>query len=682
MISDTIKKETIRFPNHNAATFILPSAQSQAEDIVDALALPAYNALILIIGGADNIDKELIPKLTQLFSRGIARAAAKANAAIIDGGTQSGVMSLMGEGVASRGYKSILIGVAPKGLVEYPGSTVKGTSLEPNHSHFVLVEGNTWGAETAMLFNIVNKLRVKPAETAANAHQNKQDVAMPDSKLPAVTILVGGGKVSKTEVLRAVRQNITLIVAEGSGGLADEIFSAWQNKATLPDDPVMAEIIADGKIHFHSLNNSVACMEGLIAREFDVDKVLMQAWETFSDYDYNAIEQERIFDWLQKLIIAIGVIGTALVVVEQVWAPRAQSDPNGPYDLLKSSELFQHKFYAWWIVNHLVILIPILLTILVTAVARFKQGTKWLLLRAGAESIKREIYRYRSRALDYTTNAEQQLSLKLEDITRRTMRTEVNLSALKPYNKGKGFPPYMYAAQGGDDGFSFLSPDRYVEVRLTDQYNYYKKKAITYEKQLKSFYWLTFIIGGLGTYLAAIEKQAWIALTTSLVAAIGTYLGYRQTESTLIKYNQAATDLSNINLWWNALPTEDQAKQENIDSLVQHTEQVLQSELSGWIQQMQNALAELRKNQEQKPEKEESKGPEGAASRSDTKKVSAETDNDGNASGIKKDEIISGTDNEESEPMEEPRENTEQPVSNAEKEILEAKKEATATVDY
>ena len=50
---------------------------------------------------------------------------------------------------------------------------------------------------------------------------------------------------------------------------------------------------------------------------------------------------------------------------------------------------------------------------------------------------------------------------------------------------------------------------------------------------------------------------------------------------------------------------EEQSRQENIDSLVEHTEQVLESELDGWGQQMQNALAELRKDQGPTTEKEE-----------------------------------------------------------------------------
>lgn len=618
MAANLIETRSISFQNNNEALAVSVAARGKVEDAASALNLKTYKAVIVIIGGADGVDEKLRPRLTQLFGRGVARAAADANALIVDGGVQGGVMSLMGEGVAGRGYKSPLVGVAPADKVTYPGGPAEGVQLEPNHTHFVLVNGDGWGSATAAMFKLAAELSGKPAGAGGpERERRKQESSKAAVKVPALAVLAGGGTDAKEGVLRSVRQNIPLIVIEGSGGLADEIAAAWRKKDEMTDDPVMAEIVADGEINLHSLANSVKGIERLIIRELGVDKVLMQAWEVFADYDHNANLQQKRFSVLQFSILLLGVLGTALAIIQQIYAPQNHDthellpvtlSPAPPPDPSGKPDPFAHG-YQWWLLRHSLIILPILLTVLVTAANRFKQGNKWMLLRAGAESIKREIYRYRARAMYYKTNAEQQLSQKLEDITRRTMRTEVNLSALKPYDKDKGFPPYMYASQGGDDGFSYLTPDRYVEVRLGDQLSYFQRKAVKLERQLKALYWMTFIIGGLGAYLAAVEEQAWIALTTATVAAIGTYLGYRQTESTLTKYNQAATDLSNVKAWWNALSAEEQSLQSNIDSLVEHTEQVLQTELDGWVQQMQNALAELRKGQEPGEDTEEQREP-------------------------------------------------------------------------
>ncbi len=577
-MSEEIKKATIRFPNDNEAVAVSPPPATQAEEILKALAIPPYKALILIIGGADSVDEKLKPRLIQLFSRGIARAAASASAVIIDGGTQSGVMEMMGQGVADRGFQASLIGVAPAGLVTYPGSEANAdTHLDPNHSHFVLVDGNVWGSELPTIFNLAKALM---------------------SKAPGVVILASGGANAGNELIHAVRQNLKVIVVEGSGGLADEVAAACKQKPTLPEDPMMAEIIADGRIEIHLLTNSVKGAERLIIRELGGDDVLMQAWEHFADYDLNAGLQQKRSDRLQKAIIIIGLLGTALALIRQVTHPGSAPPKNiGPVN------------YAdfWWYVYYVLILVPITLTILISAANKFKQGSKWLLLRASAETIKREIYQYRARAAYYKEDGklpspEQRLSQKVEDVTRRAMQTEVNTSGLQPYEKDRPLPP-KYAALEGDDGFSVLTPDRYVEVRLEDQLNYFKKTALKLERQLKLFQWLILIIGGIGTFLAAINQQVWIALTTAAAAAITTFLGYRQTESSLMKYNQAKTDLDNVKAWWTALSAEEQANQDNVDLLVDHTELVLKSELDGWVQQMQNALAELRKDQPTAAEK-------------------------------------------------------------------------------
>jgi hypothetical protein len=601
-----VTTQDIVFANNRSAKAALADAGAQAPDIIAALGIKSFQAVLLLIGGADSIAPQLEPKLIQLFGRGVARAAATVQSVIVDGGTAAGVMAMMGQGVADRGYKSSLIGVVPNALVQYPGSTGSGTTpLDPNHSHFVLVDGNAWGNETRMIFRLVDELK---------------------KNVPAVVLVVGGGAISRNEVLLAVRQNLPLIVVDGSGGFADEIAAAWKARPDLPDEPVMAEIIADGNIAIHQVSDPVKGIERMIVSELGGDNVLMQAWTRFADYDLNATLQENRFERLQFAIIVIGVAGTALALIKQV------KNPDGVILTTWKDWWFYRpwsgsakppQWIGWWLSYYVLIMLPIVITILISAANRFKQGNKWLLLRSGAEAIKREIFRYRARAGDYKEvfstapppapapgvsaapplpTPEQVLAQRVEDVTRRVMQTEVNSTSLIPYDKRKGFPPDVFVAECGDDGLSVLTPDRYVQARLVDQLRYYRRKAVEHERKLKVIQWTIFIIGGVGTLLAAVNRQVWIALTTTLTAALTTYLSYRQTESTLMKYNQAATDLDNVRSWWTALPAADQTKQANVDVLVDHTERVLQSEMDGWVQQMQNALAELRKGQEKAPE--------------------------------------------------------------------------------
>ena len=311
--------------------------------------------------------------------------------------------------------------------------------------------------------------------------------------------------------------------------------------------------------------------------------VLKLAWERFALYDENAKGQQKGSNKLQVAILAIGVLGTLLALTQSTLRTASVAD--------KLTWLDQALHYV-------IVIIPITLAILVSATNRFKQGDKWILLRAGAEATKREIYRFRARAGIYRnserarTSCEAKLSSKVQSISRRLMQTEVNLSALHPYEGP--IPPEMYGAEAEDDGLSFLTPDRYITIRLADQLNYYRGKTVKLDRQLKLLQWLAYIIGGVGTFLAAVGLELWIALTTALVAACTTFLEYRQVENTLRNYNQAATDLANLRGWWTTLSPEEQEDLDKVNRLVMNTESVLQRELGGWVESMEDALADLR----------------------------------------------------------------------------------------
>jgi Tfp pilus assembly protein PilV len=110
--------------------------------------------------------------------------------------------------------------------------------------------------------------------------------------------------------------------------------------------------------------------------------------------------------------------------------------------------------------------------------------------------------------------------------------------------------------------------------------------------------------GGVGTLLAAVGAELWVALTTALATTLTTWLVSRQLEETLVRYNQSAADLANVRDWWTKLSPAAKRNPKNIEQLVEVTEQVLETELSGWVQRMENALAQL-KAAEEKGEKSE-----------------------------------------------------------------------------
>jgi hypothetical protein len=569
MPDEKVQPQEIVFPNKNAAKLLAPLPGAPMASLIEALGIsPPPKNLILLIGGADKLDERLASRLTQLFSRGIARAAADAEALIIDGGTQAGVMQIMGQSVVDRGRKSSLLGVAPAGKVTYPGGpsvpSNDSAPLDPNHSHFVLVDGNEWGSETETLFEL----------TAAF---NK----------PVLAILVNGGAIAKDELLQSVRRNWPVIVIEGSGRLADEV-AALKEKPSQIEDPVLAEIVEEGDLRIFPISGALEDFERMLFSQSPNIKLLRDAWQRFATYDANANRLQQAFRKIQFWFLVLGLIAIFLVVFQKQGL-----------ELAKHQQMLDNAL-GW--LRYPIMVIPIVTAILLAYYNKFRPGNKWILLRGSAEAIKREMYRYRSRTGDYskdrlTTNSRDDVfNERLEPVSRRLMQTEVNHGALKPYT-GQ-LPPTMEGAQKDDDGFSFLTPERYIELRLEDQLDYYSKKTPKLEKQIKQMQVAILVAGGVGTLLAAVHVELWVALTTALATALTTSLAFRQLDETLVRYNQSAADLANVRDWWTKLSPAAKRNPKNIEQLVDVTEKVLETELSGWVQRMENALAQLKAEEE------------------------------------------------------------------------------------
>jgi len=93
-------KKNILFSNGNRAQLLTPPYGTPVVAILKSLDIEQPKALIVLVGGASGLNESLKPRLNRLFSRGIAHAIADSNAMIMDGGTQAGVMEMMGQGIA------------------------------------------------------------------------------------------------------------------------------------------------------------------------------------------------------------------------------------------------------------------------------------------------------------------------------------------------------------------------------------------------------------------------------------------------------------------------------------------------------------------------------------------------------------------------------------------------------
>lgn len=196
---------------------------ASAMEVVDPAALPAaVSALgldpprptVTIIGGAGGLDETGIDNLRSIFASGIVPVLQRYNAAAVDGGTLSGVMRLIGEVRAQSGASFPLVGVTAAGTVRLPGRPTPpevDTVLEPHHTHFIIVPGDEWGAESPWI-----------AETTS---------VLADGR-PSVTVLINGGEIAYADVERSVQALRRVVVVAGSGRTADAIAGALAGEAS------------------------------------------------------------------------------------------------------------------------------------------------------------------------------------------------------------------------------------------------------------------------------------------------------------------------------------------------------------------------------------------------------------------------------------------------------------------
>ena len=357
--------------------------------------------------------------------------------------------------------------------------------------------------------------------------------------------------------------------------------------------------------------------------------LIESAWERHEVYSQNATKAQRRFLTLERLITSLGVLVVVLAVTQPV-VLRHIARQHGVdvlariHDQLPQTLMGDYPRLAT--LNFLLILLPITMTALRAFSVKFNRGNSWVLLRGNAESLKMEIFYYRTRVRQYGINRNAELAEKLQLISERLKGSVVHQKALYPY---EGQHPtqlklgvvlwlghrvfvwvtwlvtsvweFLFRFKEDDlgtlprepDRCADLDPEGYIKYRLEDQFDWYRRKARGYDRQHQVLQTGIYIFGGFGTLLAAIGFQSWVAVTAALAAALINYLEYRRVEVTLVGYNQAADALYDIRAWWYSLSDAQRADPAKFEKLVVNTEETIRAEHNSWLQDMQDRLANL-----------------------------------------------------------------------------------------
>jgi hypothetical protein len=193
--------EVVTFPGGHTARLARVADPAGLPAALSGMGLNPPRPALVLVGGAAGLDLEYeTTKTLDVLFRAMAQAVGDAKGVVVDGGTASGVMRLMGQARAALGATFPLVGVAAEGTVALPGQ--KGMPLEPHHTHFILVPGNQWGDESPWIAQAATVLT---------------------GGVPSLTLLVNGGDVSRQDVALSMATGRPVLVVAGTGRLADEL---------------------------------------------------------------------------------------------------------------------------------------------------------------------------------------------------------------------------------------------------------------------------------------------------------------------------------------------------------------------------------------------------------------------------------------------------------------------------
>ena len=217
----------------------------ELDEAARALDLSGLTALV-VVGGAGGMSPPELRRLRPMFSEVIAPLAEQRRMSVIDGGTDTGVMRLMGRARAEGGHSFPLVGVIVDELAAH-GSSPSETDAadpEPNHTHFVLVPGTHWGEEAPWL----SRLASVSAGTA-----------------PSATVLVNGGEVAWDDVRLSVEAGRPVVVVEDSGRTADAVAAAAHGRGA---DLRANSLVDSGLVHVVNADDRAGLarlLDGLLA---------------------------------------------------------------------------------------------------------------------------------------------------------------------------------------------------------------------------------------------------------------------------------------------------------------------------------------------------------------------------------------------------------------------------------
>lgn len=223
------------FANGKTADVIEVEQRTELKTALKQLGFNQYYPTLVLVGGASKITESDLLRLEKIFIDIITPLVQELGIIVIDGGTDAGIMKLIGKARATIGGTFPLIGVAAIGTVELSDvfSVSHGRAfLAPEHTHFILVPGHNWGDESPWLAEIPTLF---------------------SNNLPSVTLVINGGEITWQDVWYSVNEGRSTMILAGSGRTADQLATAVRGEIT---DSRAIPLVESGLLSVIDLNQN------------------------------------------------------------------------------------------------------------------------------------------------------------------------------------------------------------------------------------------------------------------------------------------------------------------------------------------------------------------------------------------------------------------------------------------
>ncbi len=211
-------------------------------------------------------------------------------------------------------------------------------------------------------------------------------------------------------------------------------------------------------------------------------------------------------------------------------------------------------------------------------ILRPEAQNRWVSSRSIAEALKSEAYRFRSGTTPYNgPDAPERLNENTRELLAKV--THVQAATLADEQKRERLP------EGP------LSVDAYIEKRVDEQIdNFYHPRVIRYKKVVKRGRTISLGLGAVAVVLALFGATGltagWIALITTITAALAAYLYSGRYQYLIMSYQATGRQLELLKNHWTIIAARPDTTGDKRSQFIMDCETVISIENSAWMSQL------------------------------------------------------------------------------------------------